>query len=232
MQAYNPRYDPLVDKTPGNGRAYAPSYWVASAGKPPACESPVNADCEADVAIIGGGFTGLATALFLAKNHNIKATVLEANQVGWGCTSRNGGQAHLMWGRLSRSQWIKRWGVDTAVRLHHNTLAGFSLFRSLLDDIDCQQHGSGNLLIAHAPSALKKLARESEICNRVFGYDTKIISRDVVRDDYLNDAESCGALLEPEGIALHPLKLAFGYLKMARKYGAKVHPGKPGHQLA
>ena len=48
-------------------------------------------------------FTGLATALFLAREHGIRATVLEANRVAWGCTSRNGGQGQNASGRLYRS---------------------------------------------------------------------------------------------------------------------------------
>ena len=62
----------------------------------------MTADMDVDVAIIGSGFTGLSTALFLAREHGIKATVLEANRVAWGCTSRNGGQAQMASGRLSR----------------------------------------------------------------------------------------------------------------------------------
>ena len=111
LQPYNPKYDPLKNKTPGMGVDYAPSYWVYSAGKPPEDDGPISSDQDADVVLIGGGFTGTATALFLAREHGIKAVVLEANQIGWGCTSRNGGQGHLAWGRLSRSDWIKKWGL-------------------------------------------------------------------------------------------------------------------------
>ena len=89
---YDPRYDPLVHATPGHGRGYAPTYWVASAGTPPPDDGPIQGDVDADVVIVGSGFTGLATALFLAREHGIKAVVLEANQVAWGCSSRNGGQ--------------------------------------------------------------------------------------------------------------------------------------------
>jgi hypothetical protein len=64
---YDPRYDPLVDPTPGQGRDYAPTYWVATAGEPPPDDGPVAADTDADVVIVGAGFTGLACALFLAR---------------------------------------------------------------------------------------------------------------------------------------------------------------------
>ena len=85
-------------------------------GTPPEDDGPVLRDIDADVVIIGSGFTGLATALFLAREHGIRATVLEANRSIWGCTSRNGGQGQNASGRLYRSQWIERWGKEMATR--------------------------------------------------------------------------------------------------------------------
>ncbi len=225
--AFKSTYDPLYDETPGEGSAYSPSYWVADAGRPPANDGPVNSDMDVDIAIIGGGFTGLATALFLAREHHIKAHILEANQVAWGCSSRNGGQGHLAWGRLSRSQWVKRWGTDMAKKIHKNTLEGFDIFKSLVNDIDCNPKGDGNILVAHCHSATRALATESQFCNTVLGYQTKMISKDELHEQYIKDQEAAGALVEPVGIGVQPLKLAFGYLKLARKYGARVHTGSP-----
>ena len=90
LDRYDPGYDPLVAPNPGRGQQYAPTYWVATAGAPPEDDGPVTGDMDVDVVIIGSGFTGLSCALHLAKEHGIKATILEANQVSWGCTSRNG----------------------------------------------------------------------------------------------------------------------------------------------
>ena len=72
---YDPSYDPLMDKTPGLGRDYAPTYWIGTAGEPPADDGPVTQTMEVDVAIIGAGFTGLTAAIFLAQEYGIKATV-------------------------------------------------------------------------------------------------------------------------------------------------------------
>jgi hypothetical protein len=63
---YDPLYDPLVSKT-GQGQAYAPTYWVGTAGTPPPDDGPVDHDFDADVVVIGSGFTGLVTALNLAE---------------------------------------------------------------------------------------------------------------------------------------------------------------------
>ena len=78
LNPYDPQYDPLVDRTPGHGRDYAPTYWVGTAGTPPADDGPIRSDVDADVVVVGSGFTGLSTALHLAREHGIRATVLEA----------------------------------------------------------------------------------------------------------------------------------------------------------
>lgn len=228
-QQYNPNYDPLIDTIPGPQSHYAPSYWTTTAGTPPEDDGAVTKDMDIDVAIIGGGFTGLATALFLAREHGIQAHVFEANQAGWGCTSRNGGQGHLAWGRMSRSQWVHKWGTAMAKKIHNNTLEGFAIFTSLTEDpdIDCQPFGNGNVVVAHSASALEALRKESQLCNQVLGYNTQMIDTATVHNTYMNDAEACGALVEPCGIAVQPLKLAFGYMQLARRYGAKVHPASP-----
>ena len=91
LAAYEPQYDPLVSDGPGRNREYAPTYWIATAGLPPESDGAIVSDVDADVAIIGSGYTGLACAIFLAREFGIKATVLEANRVAWGCSTRNGG---------------------------------------------------------------------------------------------------------------------------------------------
>ena len=149
---YDPHFDPLVSG-PGTDQRYAPTYWVDTAGPPPEDDGPVRADMDADVVVIGSGFTGLATALFLAREHGIRATVLEANRAAWGCTSRNGGQGQNASGRLYRSQWIARWGIDTARRLDREIRDGFETWKSLVSQVDCDAQDGGHLYIAHRPRA-------------------------------------------------------------------------------
>ncbi|WP_372803210.1 NAD(P)/FAD-dependent oxidoreductase, partial [Paracoccus seriniphilus] len=136
---FDPLYDPMTARKLGPGSDYAPTYWIGTAGPPPADDGPVTADMDVDVAVIGSGYTGLSTAIHLAKMHGIKATVLEANGVAYGCSTRNGGQAQISSGRLKRSEWIKRWGLDSARALHDEVVEAFDLFRGLIRDhaIDC-----------------------------------------------------------------------------------------------
>ncbi|WP_024303572.1 FAD-binding oxidoreductase [Pseudogulbenkiania sp. MAI-1] len=224
---YDPAYDPLVASTPGQGRDYAPTYWIGTAGDPPPDDGPITHDIDVDVAIIGSGFTGLTTAIFLAQEYGIKATVLEANRVSWGCSTRNGGQAQCASGRLKRSQWIARYGLDTALRMHEEVCAGMETFKNLIKDIDCDPQPGGHLYIAHRPKAMPALEKEAKILREVFNYDARILDADTVKRDYVDDKEAAGAMHEPEGIGIHAGKLAFGYLKKARALGAKVHPSSP-----
>ena len=227
LDRYDPLYDPLSDVHPGIGRGYAPTYWLAAAGEPPADDGPVKSDMDTDVVIVGSGFTGLTCALFLAREHGIKATVLDANRVAWGCSTRNGGQGQNASGRLTRSQWIARWGEETALRLHAEIREGFDRFSALVRDIDCDAQPGGHLYIAHRQRTLEKLRAESEVCNRVFGYETRILDRETLDREWVREAEAVGALHEPLGTGVNPAKLAFGYLRAARAAGSKIHPASP-----
>ncbi|MFC3286040.1 NAD(P)/FAD-dependent oxidoreductase [Litchfieldella rifensis] len=226
-QPYDPAYDPLKSATPGQGRDYAPTYWIGTAGEPPADDGPVTQDMDADVVIIGSGFTGLTAAIFLAREHGIKATVLEANRASWGCSTRNGGQAQCASGRLKRSQWIQRYGLDAALKLHEECLAGMATFKELIADIDCDPQPGGHLYVAHRDKLMPSLEKEAKLLRETFHYDAQILDADTVKHEWLGDQEAAGAMHEPEGIGIHAGKLAFGYHRKARALGATIHPSSP-----
>lgn len=227
--SYDPHYDPVVDAGPGHNREYAPTYWVDTSGPAPADDGPVSGDMDVDVAIIGSGYTGLSTAIHLAKEHGIKAVVLEANTVAWGCSTRNGGQAQISSGRLKRSQWIQRWGVDVAKKMHTEVTEAFELFNDLIysGEFDCDPQPGGHYYLAHKPAMLPKLEAESKLLNETFGYGSRVIQRDELHAEHVKDQEAAGAMWEPDGTCIHAAKLAFGYQNLARKLGAKIHPGSP-----
>jgi glycine/D-amino acid oxidase-like deaminating enzyme len=224
---YNSAYDPLVNSSPGEGQKYAPTYWIDTAGNPPADDGPIINDTDADVVIIGSGYTGLTTAIYLAQHYGIKATVLEANLSSWGCSTRNGGQAQCASGRLKRSQWIDRWGVNTAQKMHRECMEGMQTFKDLIADIDCEPQPGGHLYVAHRAKVMPTLEKEAKLLREKFDYDAQIFDADQVKEDFVHDHEAAGAMHEPEGIGIHAGKLAFGYLEKARALGVKVHPASP-----
>jgi len=227
--SYDPHYDPLVAAGPGHNRDYAPTYWIDTTGPRPEDDGPVSGDMDVDVVVVGSGYTGLSCAIHLAKEHGVKATVLEANTVAWGCSTRNGGQAQLSSGRLKRSEWIKRWGVDVAKNMHAEVCEAFELFRELIysGEFDCDPHEGGHYYIAHKPGMMPSLESETELLNNVFGYGARVISREELHDGHVRDQEAAGAMHEPDGICIHAAKLAFGYQKLARRLGARIHPASP-----
>lgn len=226
---FDPCYDPMTARELGPGSDYAPTYWIATAGPPPDDDGPLTGDLDTDVVVIGSGYTGLSTAIHLAKCHGIRATVLEANGVAYGCSTRNGGQAQISSGRLKRSQWIRRWGLDTAQAMHAEVVDAFALFRGLIRDhrIDCEPQEGGHYYIAHKASVMPVLEAETRLLNDRFGYGARMLSRDELHAEAVRDMEGHGAMWEPDGTGIHAAKLAFGYLRAARDLGAHVHVDSP-----
>jgi gamma-glutamylputrescine oxidase len=222
-------YDPLTARTPGTGLEHVPSYWTATAGAPPEDDGPAPAPLDTEVAIIGGGYTGLSCAHALASRHGIRAVVLEANRPGWGCSGRNGGFARAAIGRYSYADMIAKWGLPTARRWFGESLAAVDTVRELVRDgaIACDLAETGHLKIGHRPGRAAALAREAELLQREFEYPAEFLAADRVRDEHIGGAEAHGALRFPDALALHPLKLAYGLLAAARKAGARVYGASP-----
>jgi glycine/D-amino acid oxidase-like deaminating enzyme len=225
----NAPYDPLIARAPGTGLDHLPSYWTATAGDMPGDDGPVPATVDTEVAIIGGGYTGLSCALHLAKHHGIHALVLEANRPGWGCSGRNGGFARAAIGRHGYSEMIEKWGRETARRWFGESLAAVETVREIArnEGIACDLTEAGHLKIAHRPVRAAALAQEAELLQREFGYPAEYLPAERVRQEHIGGAESHGALRFPDALSVHPLKLALGILAAARKAGARVHSASP-----
>ena len=222
-------YDPLTAHDPGTGLAHPPSYWSATAGAAPADDGPLPGAAETEVAIIGGGYTGLSCAHDLAARYGIRALVLEANRPGWGCSGRNGGFARAAIGRHGYADMIDRWGMATARRWFGESLAAVDTVRDLVRNaaIDCDLAEAGHLKIAHRPSRAAALAREAELLQREFEYPAEFLPAVKVQSEHIGGAEAHGALRFPDALAVHPLKLAHGVLSAARRAGAAVHSASP-----
>jgi gamma-glutamylputrescine oxidase len=225
----NAAYDPLHATTPGTGLDHVASYWMATVGDMSPDDGVAPAQLEAEVAIIGGGYTGLSCAYHLAREHGIKPVVLEANRAGWGCSGRNGGFARMALGRLSAGDMLEQWGRDTAKRAFAGMVASLDTVRTLIREgaIECDASAAGHLKIAHRPSRVAALQREAEVLQREFAYPAEFIAAGELRGQHVAGTQSHGALRIPDALSLHPLKLASGVLRMARAAGAKVHAASP-----
>lgn len=219
-------YDPLTSRDPGTGLNHVDSYWAATAGPLPAHDGMLERDTDVDVAIVGGGYTGLSCAYFLACEHGIKATVLEANRPGWGCSGRNGGFVRPSVGKLSYQRMIDTWGRDTAHRVYAEAQQAVVELRGVIDagEIGCDVE-QGYFKVAHRAERRRDLESEAKLLRTEFGYEAELLDAADLRRDYVELAECHGALRYPTYFGLHPMKLAQGLLRMSRSAGATVYGG-------
>ncbi len=227
--AFNALYDPVSDASLGRGSDYCPTYWIGTAGPAPADDGPVTGDFDVECAVIGSGYTGLNAAIALTRDLGIETVVLEAHGTAYGCSTRNGGQAQFSAGRLKRSQWIERWGLDTARSLHAEMLDGFDYWRAQIRDhgIDCDYQDGGHYYLAHKARVVPGLAAEAALLRDKFGYGARMMTRDEVHEQVVRDMEAQGAMYEPDGVGIHAAKLAFGYARIARENGTRIHVDSP-----
>jgi gamma-glutamylputrescine oxidase len=221
--------DPLRAREPGRGAAHVATYWQATAGPEPRDDGPLAVDRDCDVAIVGGGYTGLSTAMHLRRMTGASVLVLEANRAGWGCSGRNGSFARPAIGRVPYAEWHTRWGAPAARWMFAEALAALETTRDVIATcgIECDAMPDGWLKIAHRYDRLDALRREQAILKERFDWAAEFVDAESLAAAHVRGGEAHGALRWPVSFAMHPLKLAFGLAVAARDAGAVVHGASP-----
>ncbi len=142
-------------------------YWALTAGAPlERPERDLEQDLMVDVAVIGGGYTGLFAAHRLATRHGLSVAVLEAGAgIGWGASGANAGFVSMGGSKLEVGEMVRRVGEAETRRYWVTQVAAVNELRAFIADhaIDCEVTGDGNLCVAHHPSVAPALAEEAEI---------------------------------------------------------------------
>jgi glycine/D-amino acid oxidase-like deaminating enzyme len=174
-----------------------------------------------DVAIVGGGYTGVAAARKLALQ-GAKAVLLEAETLGWGASTRNGGIAHpgFKWGPRTLT---KRYGPALARDLYRESLDALELVFGLIrdNDIDAELRPSGWLELAWAPSHFEDFAAEAASLE-AFGVQARVVEKERLREEIGTGAYHGGLALDPGGV-LHPAKWFAGLVGLTERAGADLH---------
>lgn len=205
----------------------ARSLWQATATPPPSV-SHLSGDHAFDVVVIGGGYTGLSTAHYLAKA-GLSPVVLEANRIGWGASGRNGGVVSDKY-RVSLRSIAERHGLQTARRMHDLGVEAVEHVGRIIDELGIEgadYRPTGSLLCAHTPQAYAALKSEAAWLRSTFGEDgVSLVDRDGVRAETGSDG-FVGGMLNTHGGLLHPLNYVFGFARGLQKAGVAIHERSP-----
>jgi glycine/D-amino acid oxidase-like deaminating enzyme len=183
--------------------------------------APLDGDRRAEVVVVGGGFTGLSTALSLAEK-GVRVVVLEAHEPGWGASGRNGGQVNP--GLKHEPEAVERdYGPDLGARMVAFSGAAPALVFDLIARyaIRCEARRNGTLRAAILPSQARKLAAAVEQLVRR-GVPAELLNGAQIAEATGTERYGAG-LLDRRGGDLNPLSFARGLARAAVRAGASIH---------
>jgi glycine/D-amino acid oxidase-like deaminating enzyme len=201
-------------------------YWMATAGDAAHdVGRRLDHGCDVEVAVIGGGYTGLAAAHRLTSRHGMSVCVLEAGAcIGWGASGANAGFVSMGGARLAAGEMVRRVGDAETRRYWATQVEAVEHLRDFITDhvLDCEPVGDGNLCVAHHPSVVPKLVEQAETLSRHYGVAADFIGAERFRRDIHDGPETHGALRLRPGFAIHPVRLARALARVAKTSGAEI----------
>jgi glycine/D-amino acid oxidase-like deaminating enzyme len=202
------------------------SYWEAGATGSNFAAEPLAGDESCEVAVIGGGYTGVSAAYHLCKDHGTDVRVLEAGHIGWGASGRNAGFCGIGGTSLSLKQMLARYGLEETRRFYRAQADGVELVRQILADegIDAQLHDGAELEVAASAKAFAGLIEHATLQRDLLGLDNRIVSAKDFRAEFFDSAESHGAVVQRPAFSLHPMLYLLGLAAAADRRGARLHP--------
>jgi glycine/D-amino acid oxidase-like deaminating enzyme len=205
--------------------------WAATAG--PYTPGPqLEGEHNVDIAIIGGGYTGLTTAYELKRAEpSLSVAVLEAREIGYGSSGRNGSFGMTVVGLgFGTTALIK--GKGYLRRAHRYMMRAVDTLDELIrrEGLDCERLRPGFLRVATTPRYLRRLRREVDLMNGLGFDDIYWLDESAVRAR-VESPRHLGALWEPRLVLIHPLKLVRAERELALRVGAHVFENSPVERI-
>jgi len=176
-----------------------------------------------DMVVVGAGIPGLAAARQLARR-GMSVAVLEAETIGWGASSRNGGMA-LTGLKLDAEVVEARYGRDLTRQLFDDSLASLSTVEQIInrEQIDCGFTRTGHLLVANKPAHYEALQREAEWYAQHFNHETRPIPKRELQSEIGSDVYYGGLVDEISG-GLNPAQYVVGLARAGVRAGVVLYP--------
>ena len=207
----------------GDG-SYPPSYYAASRNiirQPRKLEGEV----EADICVVGAGYSGLSAALHLAEN-GFKVVVVEGAGVGWGASGRNGGQ--IVNGlNASLGTITRRYGQQTANFVGGLLQEGAGIIYDWVDryGIQCDLK-RGNIYAAYTARHMEELAAKQALWRQHGMDDHELLDKQAIRQ-HIGSTVYQGGMIDHSGGHMHPLNLVLGEAAALEKLGGTIFEHSP-----
>ncbi|PAQ01191.1 FAD-binding oxidoreductase [Mesorhizobium mediterraneum] len=197
--------------------------WYATAGEAPSTR-PLDETVQADVCVVGAGYTGMTTALELARA-GIKVVILEAEQAGFGGSGRNAGHCTPTFIHFSLPQLRKLIGEPWAERLIQRQTRAADRVADMIEryQIQCEWVRNGFVQAAAYPSAVETLRRKADDYNAV-GARTRFVDR-AEMEAITGSGRFHGGWVHEEAGHLNPLGYARGLARAVIQEGGRLHTG-------
>jgi len=175
-----------------------------------------------DVAVIGAGITGLCAARALAKS-GAKVAVIEAESVGWGASSRNGGMV-LTGLKLPVGKLVAKYGLEETRKLYAASLTSIDCVERMVSEerIDCDFVRSGHLVVACKRAHFDEFRSSAEGLARNFQHEVRIVERRELPGE-IGSEIYYGGLVDETSAGVNPAKYVAGLAQASERAGATLH---------
>ena len=214
---------------PINGKL---GFWMTSLGDDRRSFAPLQGDDSVDVAIVGGGYTGLWAAYFAKQlEPSLSVAVFEAETLGYGASGRNGGWVSAL-SPGNRATFARKSpsGKAGSTALQREFVSSVDDILATLEreGIDADQHKGGTLSAAHTRAGMTRLLakREADLSYGLTADEVQVLNPEEFRAR-IDIADVHGGLFYPDVARVHPAKLLYGLVDAAVRLGVRFHEQSP-----